>query len=159
MNVSLFVNFSEEEFMGCWDGKCKKIKSKQQIYLPDFLAKHYAKHLVNRELLRKDKQGNPIYLHGEKSTSPKNPEDNALFMSLFNKAYIPQEKDEDDDVADSVDVSSSIEVINKNKGAQKEAQVIMPPDFDEEDDEEFENKVNEKTEKKTKKKTKKKSKK
>ena len=106
--------------------------------MPDYLAKHFAKHLSNRELLRLDKNGNPIYKDGEKMTSPKNPEQVPLFMELFNKAYTPDETEEMGSAKDDVD--TLIASANKNRESKKsttqnpnEPQIISSPD-DEEDD-------------------------
>lgn len=44
------------------------------------LAKHFAKHLVNRELLKRGR---------ENDTSPKNPEQNPFFMELYNRIVSP----------------------------------------------------------------------
>src|SRR3990167_49054 len=95
MKTALFTNFTDYEFIGYWDGKPKKFAPGQSIWMPDYLAKHFAKHLSNRELLRLDKNGNPIYKDGEKMTSPKNPEQVPLFMELYNKAYTPNEEVDD----------------------------------------------------------------
>jgi len=120
--------------------------------MPDYLARHFAKHLANRELLKKGL---------EKDTSPKvkvKPDgtefvDNANFLEMFNKAYTPDEEGVDAE-KDSIDVQ--IEVANKNRAERKSAakdvivetsektgeqdptqpQIITPPDFDS-DEEEF----------------------
>jgi len=100
-STALFTNFSKEEFEGFWNGKGRKFQPGQSMHMPDYLAKHFAKHLTNRELIRKDDKGSLIYSEGEKMTSPKRPEDVPLFMDLFNKAYTPETEDigeEGDDV-------------------------------------------------------------
>lgn len=151
MKTALFTNFTSYEFIGYWDGKPKKFAPGQSIWMPDYLAKHFAKHLTNRELLRTDKQGNPIYKDGEKMTSPKNPEQVPMFMELFNKAYTPDETEELGSQKDDVD--ALIASANKNREAGKssqkadveqdpnEPQIIPSPD--DEDDEEFEGKPKE----------------
>ena len=138
MKTALFTNFTDYEFIGYWDGKPKKFAPGQSIWMPDYLAKHFAKHLSNRELLRLDKNGNPIYKDGEKMTSPKNPEQVPLFMELFNKAYTPDETEEMGSAKDDVD--TLIASANKNRESKKsttqnpnEPQIISSPD-DEEDD-------------------------
>lgn len=157
MKTALFVNFTEETFTGYWDGKPKKFEPGQSVYMPDYLANHFAKHLVNRELLRKDRSGNLLYPDGEKFTSPKKPEDAPLFMELFNKAYIPD--DEEDMGSTNDDIDALIKVANKNrKNPQQptssnspvlsdqekpkpstnqnpnEPQIIVSPDFDDDDE-------------------------
>lgn len=53
----VFTNFTNKEFEGRWDfsnnKKIWKIKAGQSIYLPFYLAEHFAKHLVDRELNEK----------------------------------------------------------------------------------------------------------
>lgn len=46
----VFTNFSEEEFEGRWNKKIWRLKAGRSYYLPFYLAEHFAKHLVNREL-------------------------------------------------------------------------------------------------------------
>jgi len=143
MKTSQFTNFTGEDFIGYWDGKSKKFSAGTSLYMPSYLAAHFAKHLVNRELLRKDGNGNPIYKDGEKMTSPKNPEQVPLFMELFNKAY---KEDRDEDIGNEKDdVDSLISSTNKNreehevKGETQDTtqpQVIVPPDYDEDDEDE-----------------------
>lgn len=154
--TALFTNFSSEPFTGYWNGTGKTFQPGQSLYMPDGLARHFAKHLVNRELLRRDANGNLIYKDGEKFTSPKKPEDVPLFMELFNKAYTPDESS--DDVGDNKqDIDALINSANKNREKrlkEKEAikqeaskqpdpsqpQVVLPPDLDDEDEESFEGK-------------------
>ena len=153
MKTALFTNHTNQEFIGYWDGKAKKFAPGQSLWMPDYLAKHFAKHLTNKELLRIDASGNPVYKDGEKMTSPKRPEDLPLYMELFNKAYTPDETEQLGDKKD--DIETLINVANKNrpeKAAPKkeekqdptQPQVVLPPDFDEEDEESFEGKPQEK---------------
>ena len=150
--TALFTNFTNQEFIGYWDGKPRKFAPGQSMYLPDSLAQHYAATLTNRELLRTDSNGTLIYKDGEKMTSPKKPEEVPLYMELFNKAYTP---DEDKTPEKKSDLDTEIDVLNRNKtkelsskkktGEQnpKELQVILPPDFDEDDESSFEGKPKE----------------
>ncbi len=141
--TALFINFTNEEFKGYWDGKGKTFKPGQSLYMPDYLAKHFAKHLVNKELVRIDKTGKSVYKKGETFTSPKKPEDVPIFMELFNKAY-KLEKSNSDDLKEETNIDTLINVTNKNrekigKSINKETnstkpQVILPPDFDESED-------------------------
>jgi hypothetical protein len=157
MKTALFTNYTDKDFIGYWDGKAKKFSPGQSLYMPDYLARHFAKHLTNRELLRTDESGNLIYKDGEKMTSPKKPEEVPMFMDLFNKAYTPDETDELGSNKDDID--SLIGAANKNrekkllskeevKKQSKEKvdptkpQTVLPPDFDEEEDE-FEGKPKE----------------
>jgi len=112
----MFTNFSTETFTGFWDGRGKEFKPGASMYMPDYLAQHFAKHLTNRELLRTDKNGNYINRNGDKMTSPKFPEQVPMFMDLFNKAY---KQDEEAIGSDSDNVEESIEVLNKNKEVEE----------------------------------------
>lgn len=141
MQNAKFTNFTDQDFIGHWDGKAKKIKAGQSIYMPDYLAKHFAKHLVNRELLRKDDNGNLIYKDGEKYTSPKKPEEVPTYMKLFEKAYEPDEDtDEDDMTSPTDDPEALIKAQNKNKQSQKPQEEVSSnlPDTEEKTEEEFE---------------------
>ena len=137
MKTALFVNFTNEDFTGFWDGTGKNIKAGESLYMPDYLARHFANHLTNRELIKKNTKA------GETSTSPKKPEDVPAFMELFNKAYIPEEVETITQEKDDINVQ--IEVANKNKRKElKETkkqdpngpQVILSPDFEEGEDKE-----------------------
>ena len=173
MKTALFTNFTDQEFIGYWDGKGKKFTPGSSLYMPDYLARHFAKHLVNKELLRTDASGNLIHKDGEKMTSPKKPEDIPLFMELFNQAYTPDEAEELGSQKDDID--ALIGAANKNRqervatptsparqqvvipdveenprkniqsaeesaGSEKQdptkPQVILPPDFGEDEDDE-----------------------
>lgn len=161
MKTALFTNFTNEEFIGYWDGKGKKFAPGESTYMPDYLARHFAKHLTNRELLRKDKNGNLIYKDGEKMTSPKRPEDVPLFMEIFSKAYTPEKEEELGSVNDDIDAligsanknreedqTPTAEEVKPAKGAKgakpkkgekqdpTKPQVIVPADFDEDEDDE-----------------------
>lgn len=112
MKTALFTNFSTEPFTGFWDGKPKNFMPGASMYMPDYLAKHFAKHLTNRELLKVGK---------ERSTSPKKPNDVPEFMEMFNKAYQEDTEKIDAPVKDSVDVA--IEVANRNRRGNQSAPV------------------------------------
>jgi hypothetical protein len=114
MKTVLFVNFSDEAFTGMWDSQSYPFAPGQTMYMEDWKARHFAKHLVNRELL-KDGQ--------ETHTSPKEKNgviDDVLFMELFNKAVIDSEPEE---VPESM---IETEVINKNAKAKKAVKKSKP---------------------------------
>lgn len=153
MKTAMFCNFTSEEFVGWWDGKSKKFAPGQQVYMPDYLAQHFAKHLTNRELLRSTPDGTLIHKDGDKMTSPKFPEQVPMFMDLFNKAYIPEET-ETELGTEKDDIDALIGSANKNRAAEKDAkkdiaqdptqpQVILPPEGDEDDEDSFEGKPQE----------------
>ena len=109
--ASLFTNFTDQEFTGYWDGKPYPFKAGQSKYMPDWMARHFAKHLTNWELLRKDVNGNDVHKDGEKMTSPKFPEQVPVFMEYFNKEYTPDETETEGEVKSDLDVE--LEILNK----------------------------------------------
>jgi hypothetical protein len=124
MKTALFTNFTDKPFTGYWNGKGKTFAPGQSVYMPDYLAQHFAKHLTNRELLRTDSLGNLVHPNGDKMTSPKKPQEVSLFMEIFNKAYAPDDAEELGEEKDSIDVQ--IEVANKNR--QKSGKASLPKD-------------------------------
>lgn len=66
-----------------WDGEDYTFKPGESRYMPDWKAAHFAKHLVNRELIK---------MGLDNDTSPKRPKDNPRFMALWKKAYIEDPK-------------------------------------------------------------------
>jgi|CXWK01.1.fsa_nt_gi hypothetical protein len=127
MKSAQFTNFSTEPFTGFWDGKGKTFAPGKSMYMGDYLAKHFAKHLTNRELLKLGK---------ERSTSPKRPDDVPEFMELFNKAYQAEEEEiEMTDGRDSLDVE--IDMANRNRETEKGVQMIDVPDDGEDEESEF----------------------
>ena len=142
MKTALFTNFTGEEFIGSWDGKLKPFAPGKSLYLPDLVAQHFAKHLVNRELLKVDASGNLVHKDGDKMTSPKFPEQVPLFQELFNKAYTPDNADEINDPKSDLD--DQIAIANKNRETEpnkliepKGVQIAEFPPDDEGDEEEF----------------------
>lgn len=153
---ALFTNFTTDTFIGYWNGKGRVFEPGQSAYLPYSLAAHYAKHLVNRELLRTKEDGSAVYPNGEKMTSPKRPDDVPLFMELFNKAVqvtdtpSEQKKDNTDALIDEMNRNRGVEppkVFEAAKPAYisadapegavapktqdpNEPQIVLSPDFD-----------------------------
>ncbi len=110
MKSALFTNFSTQEFVGYWDGKGKKFGPGQSLYMPEYLARHFAKHLANRELLEGAKTNPGL----ERCTSPKRPDDVPEFMALFNRAFTPDET-EIDLTGGKDPVEIQMEVANRNR--------------------------------------------
>ena len=139
IQTALFTNFSDKDFLGWWNGKSKRFKPGQSLWMPAYLARHFAKHLANREILK--------YPKGDTMTSPKKPEDVPIFMRLFEKAYTP-DKSKENEIGDKKDdIDAIIESTNRNKQKESEEidalkkkasgpqdptkpQVVMSPDFD-----------------------------
>ena len=96
MKLAKFVNFTDEIFahpsLGGHDELCQWGREpycfppKSSKIMEDWKAKFFAKHLTNRELLKQ-----PM---GEYHTSPKFPEQDLMFMEIFNKCVIEIESEE-----------------------------------------------------------------
>lgn len=69
--------------------------------MPEYLARHFAKHLSNKVLTAAGK---------DSACSPKKPEEVPLFMAEFNKAFQLQAGDDNDD-----DLDVAIDLANKPK--------------------------------------------
>lgn len=50
----LFKNFSDKEFTWSYDGVPYTFGVGQEMYMEDYKAHHFAKHLIDRELTKKD---------------------------------------------------------------------------------------------------------
>ena len=55
MQAIKFKNFTDRDFTWKYDGLPYTFKAGQEMYLEDFKANHFAKHLVNQELNRLEK--------------------------------------------------------------------------------------------------------
>ena len=95
MKIVKFVNATNEDFTGMWNGQKKLVKPGQSLYMADYLAFHFAKHLTNRELTKAG-------LHN--FTSPKKPEEVPQFMELFDKFIVLDEHQDDMGDMDIMDV-------------------------------------------------------
>lgn len=146
MSTALFTNFTNEPFTGYWNGKGKTIKAGESLYMAEFLASHFAKHLVNKELLKTNRAGNLVNKNGDKMTSPKFPEQVPMFMDLYNKAFTKDEDEEQEIVEEKENIDDFISAENKNRNNNKQPetkgpsgppQIISSPD-DAGDGEEFE---------------------
>jgi hypothetical protein len=54
MQAIRFTNFSDEDFVGVWSKIEYPIKAGETMMFEDFKAKHFAKHLIDRELNKKE---------------------------------------------------------------------------------------------------------
>lgn len=109
-----FINISNKPFTGYYDGKPHTFKAGQSLMMPDYLAKHYAKHLTNQILLEKGL---------ETATSPKFPDQVPAFWDLFKQICI------DNDEPEKTEAEVQIEVANAKPSAPvagpgKEPQII-----------------------------------
>lgn len=114
--IALFHNFTSEPFTYPFDGKEKTFPAGARVYMPEGLARHFAKHLTNQELL---KSGN------ENDTSPKDPEKNATFTKVFNKAFILDTGAPEQDETDL-----AIELATKAKEAEKAQKIEEEDEFE-----------------------------
>lgn len=48
----VFKNWSSETFSWTWDGVAYTFKPGLEMYMQDYLANHFAKHLADREMIR-----------------------------------------------------------------------------------------------------------
>src|ERR1035437_2082299 len=65
--IKNFLNWTGEDFIGMWDNVERLIKAGESINLPGFLADHYAKHLVDREMIN---AGKDMSLNIEEARKP-----------------------------------------------------------------------------------------
>lgn len=49
----VFTNWTDDEFVGVWNKKQWRMRGGRSFYLPFYLAEHFAKGLVDREILKK----------------------------------------------------------------------------------------------------------
>lgn len=56
MKSVIFTNWTSEDFTWTWNSVPYTFPAGKTIYLEDYLADHFAKHLVDRELFRQAKQ-------------------------------------------------------------------------------------------------------
>jgi len=144
MSNATFHNFTDKPFTGYWNGKPKTFKPGERMYMPAYLAEHFAKHLTNRVLIEEVKGG-------ENYTSPKFPSQVPQFMEVFNKAYLPDEGEEgseldqeiaaaspkgpsaDIEVAPMRPITSGSAAAASEAGPGKDAQIINPPAGDDDE--------------------------
>ncbi len=99
MSNATFHNFDSKPFTGYWNGKPKTFKPGEKVYMPAYLAEHFAKHLTNRYLIENGKE---VY------TSPKNPRQATEFMEVFKKAFLPDSAAKADNEIDEAIASAQV---------------------------------------------------
>lgn len=98
-----FKNFSNEDFTGIWDKKEYKFKPGESLILPDYLAIHFAKHLVDRELTKQDKPINSQNARDEMASKcltdigVSGNDDVELEVAMLNADDKPEEEDKKED--------------------------------------------------------------
>lgn len=98
-----FVNFSKEPFTWTLNKIPYTFQPGEENakYMEYPIALHFAKHLVNRELLKRGR---------ENDTSPKNMHENPYFMEIFNKVVTPI----DDDIGEADQTKLEVEATDRN---------------------------------------------
>lgn len=96
MTTVTFLNFTNEDFTWNWDNVPFTFKAGESKRMESSQAKHFAKHLTNRELLKAGK---------ENYTSPKFPDQVPEFMTIFNKIII-------DESAEIPEAKIEMEILN-----------------------------------------------
>lgn len=98
-SIKVFTNFSEEDFVGKWDGKkFPAIKPGKSMMLESYIAEHFAKHLIDRELNKKDIMTN-----------------NVVEREKLHKLCI----EDTDDFHESKEIVETV-ILNKNRGVNEE---------------------------------------
>jgi hypothetical protein len=98
MKTALFTNFTDKPFTGFWNGKGRTFLAGEKKFMPEYLARHFAKHLANQVLTANGQ---------DTACSPKKPEEVPAFMNEFNKAFqIQAGSDEDDDLDVAIDLAN-----------------------------------------------------
>lgn len=128
MRIAFFTNFSAEPFTGYWDGKPRTFKPGDSRPLPEYLARHFAKHLSNRELLKLGK---------ETATSPKKPEDVPEFMTMFSKAFKLDEDEMEMHSQDTTEVHVAMAERHKFPGQPKGFEMIGGGDAEDDEESQF----------------------
>lgn len=114
MKTVQFFNYSTEVFTFTWDKEPITIQPGQKIWLMDWLAAHGAKHLANRELIKRGFVND---------TSPKDPNKNENFLKYFNMAFL----DEGEKSESKSSLMAEIDVINKQKEAEEATALDTEP--------------------------------
>jgi hypothetical protein len=107
MKAIKFKNFTKESFTHTWDSVPYTFKPNQEMYMEDWKAEHFAKHLIDRELNKIGALTN----------------DQVKIAEMKKKCLIPDEE-----------VVSESEIIDKNekvKKVKKQETVVEFPDLKE----------------------------
>lgn len=99
MKTMIFTNFSNQKFTGRWAKQIRVFEPGESSPLPEYLANHFTRHLVTRELLKDGFQADSMhrYEYEKKamidSTVSDNLIDNAIDRSkLTMKPFVPDPK-------------------------------------------------------------------
>lgn len=110
MESKIFLNWSNEEFVGMWDSIPYKIKAGQNVYLEDWKANHFAKHLTDREL-NKAGYGTADQRRGQ----------------FYAKCFVEEAAEPDAPETESVEeLPVETQILNKNKKMGRPKKVVEP---------------------------------
>lgn len=93
----IFNNCTDKDFVGYWDSVSYKFKAGTQTYMEEWKARHFAKHLANRELNELGKRT-----------------DDSSRAGLIAKFVIEEQEEED-----LTEEQLKTELMNKNKKEKK----------------------------------------
>ena len=77
-----FTNFSDENFIGVYDKVEYKLKAGETMMFPSYLAEHFAKHLIDREINRLNRSTNTPTLRAE------------MMLKCLGEVEVEEENDE-----------------------------------------------------------------
>lgn len=100
----IFTNFTDEVFYGRWNKRVYEIRAGKSVEVPFYLAEHFGKHLVDRELankaaaeLKELKKNNPNISRDDLRTAEENIRGNLNFrQELMDKCVERQQLEEGD---------------------------------------------------------------
>lgn len=137
VKILKITNFSDEIFTHTWNKVPYTLKPGEYRFMEAGIANHFAKHLINRELLKNGR---------ENDTSPRKPSENPFFMEMYNQCIeeLPTDGAMDDtavqqEVIDRNMKAKEAEKAGKGKGGKPKNEDKKEEEFEEipvDDDEE-----------------------
>lgn len=124
----IFTNWTDEMFVGQWNKREYKIEAGKSYYLPFYLAEHFAKHLVDRELYKISAQEIEKELSGSRlSYDDRKRAENRIEERVLKNATLRQElidkcvnvTDVHPDFVQSHEVPMREVVLNRDKRNEK----------------------------------------
>lgn len=103
----LFVNWREKDFDGVWDKVVTTIKAGESIWIPFWLAEHFAKHLVDD------------YMNDQKLPTDHHTRESFVSKCIGNKKELLENKEKNDDPL-------GIKALNKNMNKQESKSESKP---------------------------------
>ncbi len=109
MESKLFINWSPEEFIGMWDSVPYKFAPGQTVYLEDWKANHFAKHLTDRELNR-----------ASLSTADQKRSE------FYAKCFAVETPEAEPPMPELAEMPVETQILNKNKKLGRPKKVVQP---------------------------------